>query len=154
MIEHLSRVSRMIQKPYGNGLLVGLGGNGRRSLTRLAAQINECSIFKIELNKIYGKNEWADDLRNFTRMMGVENKATVFMFADQDIKTDIQIEDINNLLNIGEVPNLHGADEIEDIKYEMQKMIKEKEGKKDLWQLFNERCKKNMHIVLFMSPAG
>ena len=87
--------------------------------------------------------------------MGVENKPTVFMFADTDVKTEVQIEDINNLLNISEVPNLWNNDEIEDLKYEMLKVInKEKEGKRDMFELFSERCKKNMHIMLFMSPAG
>jgi len=42
MIQHLSRISRILFKPYGNGLLIGLGGNGRKTLTRLAAFINDC----------------------------------------------------------------------------------------------------------------
>jgi hypothetical protein len=29
MIHHLSRTSRIIMKPQGNGLLIGLSGNGR-----------------------------------------------------------------------------------------------------------------------------
>jgi hypothetical protein len=31
------------------------------------------------------------------------------------------IEDINNILNVGEVPNLYNAEEIDEIKYEMGK---------------------------------
>lgn len=42
VISHTSRISRIIYKPYGNGLLVGLGGNGRKSLSKLGAFINEC----------------------------------------------------------------------------------------------------------------
>ena len=31
------------------------------------------------------------------------------------------IEDINNILNVGEVPNLYSSEEIDEIKYELSK---------------------------------
>lgn len=43
MIQHLSRASRIIMKPQGNGLLIGLTGNGRRSVSKLAIFLNACS---------------------------------------------------------------------------------------------------------------
>lgn len=63
------------------------------------------------------------------------------------------IEDINNILNVGEVPNLYNAEEIDEIKYEMGKQpgIKKSE---DLFDIFIKRCKQNLHLLLFMSPAG
>ena len=40
-VMHLSWLARIIAKPFGNGLLIGIGGNGRHCLTKLATFINQ-----------------------------------------------------------------------------------------------------------------
>lgn len=74
------------------------------------------------------------------------------MFTDSNIKNEFFIEDINNILNIGEVPNLFALDEVDEIKYEMGKQGIKKE--QEAFNIFIDRCKKNLHLLLFMSPAG
>ena len=49
--EHVARIARVLSMPGGNCLLVGVGGSGRQSLTKLASKIAGCNVEQIEISK-------------------------------------------------------------------------------------------------------
>jgi NitT/TauT family transport system ATP-binding protein len=63
-------------------------------------------VFSIEVSKSYSLVDWREDIKKVLKRAGMEGKATVFLFADTQIKQEAYLEDINGLLNAGEVPNL------------------------------------------------
>ncbi|XP_008290011.1 dynein heavy chain 3, axonemal [Stegastes partitus] len=158
-VEHISRICRVLKQDNGHLLLVGIGGSGRQSATKLATYISDYVLFQIELTKNYSMSDWRDDLKRMMLKAGIEGKNLVFLFNDSQIKDEVMLEDISMLLNTGDVPNIFAADERADIIEKVQGIAR-MEGKKidvtplSMYNFFIDRVKANLHIVLAMSPIG
>lgn len=118
-------------------LLVGIGGSGRQSLSRLSAYIIGFQVFQIEISRHYRLQEFREgtairfvcyvfldgiilyfiltDVRKLYWKAGVDNKPTVFLFTDTQVVEESFLEDINNILSSGEVPNLYSPEEFEEV---------------------------------------
>lgn len=94
-------------------------------MTRLSAYTRGYNVQSIEITKNYKEAAWKDDLKKLLKTAGAKNTEVVFLFSDTQIVKESFLEDINNILNTGEVPNLWGPEDMEEIINDLRPLAKE-----------------------------
>ncbi|CAD2221546.1 hypothetical protein AGDE_15507 [Angomonas deanei] len=161
VLEHVARISRVLKQPGGNLLLVGVGGSGRRSCTRLAAYLMDSDYSTLTVTKEYDHSDFLDDVRQLLLKTGQKGYSTAFVMSDTQLTSESFLEDICSLLNTGEIPGLWDTKQDKE-NYEnaiaslreVGKSLGRPDTAEALQTLFVERCRKHMHIVLCFSPLG
>jgi len=158
-ITHLIKVSRVIRNPGGNIMLIGVGGSGKQSLTKLASFIAGYKTFQISISRSYTTSNFVEDLKLLFRTCGVSGTKTTFLFTDQDIKEESFLEYVNNVLASGLASQIFNKDEQGEIVTELTPIMKREcprlpptPDNAIAW--FLERVKNNLHVVLCFSPIG
>jgi len=156
---HLMRINRTIQQKRGSAMLVGVGGSGRRSLSRLAAFTSRHFTFQITITKTYGDVSFLEDLRELYLRAGMKGEAVTFIFTDADVKNEGFLEYMNSILATGEVVGLFQKDEKDTMCGEVRNdFVRDYPGNEDnvvnLYAYFLDRLRDNLHIVLCFSPLN
>jgi dynein heavy chain len=154
-LEHVTRIHRILRMPRGNALLIGVGGSGKQSLTKLATFTAGYTTFEISLVRGYGEAEFKEDLKELYKKLAVQ--PIVFLFTDAHVVEPGFLEFINNMLSTGMIPSLFEQDEkdgfISSVRGEVQAA-----GivvtNANCWNYFVNKARNNLHVVLAMSPSG
>jgi len=154
---HLMRISRVIRMKRGSIMLVGVGGSGKQSLTRLAAFIAGHMLFQINITKTYNDVSFMEDLKALCLRAGQKGEAITFIFTDTDIKNDGFLEYMNSILATGEVLGLLQKDERDAVCGEVRNtFVRDRQGQEDnlinLYDYFLSRVRDNLHFALCFSP--
>ncbi|KAF1374278.1 hypothetical protein PFLUV_G00248290 [Perca fluviatilis] len=154
---HICRINRILESPRGNALLVGVGGSGKQSLTRLAAFISNLEVFQITLRKGYSIADLKSDLASLYIKAGVKNIGTVFLMTDAQVADEKFLVLVNDLLASGEIPDLFPDDEVENIIGSVRPEVRGSglmDTRENCWKFFIDRVRRQLKVALCFSPVG
>ena len=89
---------------------------------------------------------------------GTQQKSTTFVLNDTQIMHESFLEDVNNILNTGEITNLYSKEDLEQMQDSgLNQILSQKKipiNKDSIYQEFVECLRDSFHIILCMSPVG
>lgn len=156
-MKHVCKISRIISCSSGHSLLVGVGGSGKQSLSRLASSICQFRTTSIMISSTYGLNELKVDLQLMYNRAGVKDEGLMFLFNEGQITNERFLVSINDLLSSGEISDLFNEEDMEGIVNNVRAAVKGEgiiDNKDNCWKFYLDRVRKNLHMSLCFSPVG
>ena len=156
-MEHISRIARIIDQPTGSALLVGVGGSGKQSLSKLAAFILNYEIFRIVVATNYTLADLKVDMQTLFTKTGVAGQPTLFLLTDSQIASEYFLVYINDILSAGYIPELFAQDEVDTILGKVRNEAKSLgylDTPEHLWEFYLDKVKRSLHVGLCFSPVG
>lgn len=156
-MDHICRINRIMEGPRGNALLVGVGGSGKQSLTRLAAFISSLEVFQVQLKKGYSMNDMKADLSQIYLKAALKNISTVFLMTDAQVPEECFLVLINDMLASGEIPELLADEDVENVINAMRGEVKGvglQDTRENCWKFFIDKTRRLLKVVLCFSPVG
>jgi dynein heavy chain len=163
-VKHVCRISRIISNPSSHGLLVGVGGSGRQSLSRLAAFIKNITPMTPDLTVgDYNRESLVNDFKTLVNKAAVQgSNEYCFLINDNHILEEYFLVYINDFLSSGWIDDIFESKDALMKALTSIKVAAKNEGfytgndptPEQLTRYLIYRIKKNIHIVLCMSPVG
>ncbi|KAF4732244.1 hypothetical protein FOZ63_029748, partial [Perkinsus olseni] len=156
MLDHMTRIDRVLRQPLGHMLLVGASGVGKTVLSKFVSWMNGLSVYQLKVGKSYDLHSFEADLRHVMKRAGVKGEKICFVFDESNVLGPAFLERMNALLAGGEVPGLFEGDEYQ-ILIQDCRTISEAANTADANELFanfTKQVQRNLHIVFTMNPAN
>ena len=138
-------------------MLVGVGGSGKQSLSRLSSAICMFQTMTIVISSSYGLADLKIDLQKMYLKSGQKDEGIMFLFTEGQITNERFLVFINDLLSSGEIADLFPVEDIDNIVNAVRSAVKGEgiiDNKDNCWKFFLDRVRKNLHMSLCFSPVG
>ena len=81
-VHHILRIMRSLRQPRGNIMLIGVGGSGKQSLTRMSSYMYDMEYKSIEIVKGYGEKHFNEFIKDRMFDCGIDGKKITFAMTD------------------------------------------------------------------------
>ncbi|KAM7538000.1 hypothetical protein Aperf_G00000070110 [Anoplocephala perfoliata] len=153
-LDQIARIDRVLSRPYGNILLVGRCGIGRRSALRVVLHLHHFKVYTLRMGQNYTKHNFSTDLKAACQSAGVDGLSTVLLLEDYQLIHDIILETINSVVSCGEAPGLISVDDIEALISSEGVSLREAAAEAGyagpLVSFFAKRVHANLHVVILL----
>ncbi|KAG8188595.1 hypothetical protein JTE90_005951 [Oedothorax gibbosus] len=147
-IQQILKILRVIENTYGNLILVGASGTGKRSLCKIAAFILKYELIEISCSESYRAQEFKQDLHKVLYNCGVNcNKVLLMLSADQVIDKNFFYY-LSEILSQGLPFDIFTKEDLNMIYSAISSSSKIPLENTKCHELFVQNIKKNLHIVL------
>ena len=157
-MKHVTRITRILMFPGGHALLVGVGGSGKQSLSKLAASICRYDTTQLSVTSEFGVNDLKEVLRDLYRKTGVKpGEPHVFILTDTQITDERFLVFLNDLLSSGRIPDLYTKEEYDGIFSSLRAAAKQEgipDNRESMMNFFISRVRNHLHVILCFSPVG
>ena len=155
--EHITRIARIIAQPAGNAMLIGVGGSGKQSLSRLAAFINGMEVRQLQVTGTFRVEDLLEAFREMFKHSGVKGVPTMFLMTDSQVVDEKFLIYINAILSSGWISGLFAKDEIDSMLGALRNEAKANgipDMPEAMLQFLISRVRTYLHVVLCFSPVG
>eukprot|EP00756_Hemistasia_phaeocysticola_P021738 Hpha_TRINITY_DN15791_c11_g1::TRINITY_DN15791_c11_g1_i1::g.41603::m.41603/K10408/DNAH; dynein heavy chain, axonemal len=155
-IEHVARICRVLERPHGHMLLVGVGGSGRQSLARLAAFSCGFTVATTRPGDTGDLQSWRDDLRTMYNRAGVKGENVMLLLADSHVFDERIVVDVNDVLSTGEIAELFPSDDRDEVIRKVRPEVRQAmivDTADNCWSFFLDKVQRRLHICLCFSPG-
>lgn len=157
-IMHILRICRVLRQPRGNMLLIGHGGSGKQTLCKFSSYTMNAQFNTFNPTRNYKVTDFRKDIKDFIGQAGAYRKHTVLLLTDNNVVADFILEDINNLLNTGEIANLFDAQtdwpNLSLAVSDYLKSVGKADTQEAVMETFIQQTREFLHVFFCTSPVG
>ena len=150
--EHVVRISRILCRPYGNLLLVGPPGIGKRSCAVLAGLLSKLHV----VNMTCKSSDFPEEFRSLYSRGGVKGETIAFVIGESLLQDTQTLITISNFLETGECIELYDNETRNDTIRKVRPDVRASlmiDTPENCWAFFVARARKVLHAILCVQPG-
>nr|KAF6302477.1 dynein axonemal heavy chain 14 [Pipistrellus kuhlii] len=136
---------------------IGIDGCGKETCTTLACHLTDHKLYHVPVSHSYTSMEFKEDCKKVFVQAGLEGTPTALLMVNLSLDQEALLEDLNSIVNLGEVPDVFEKDELDALALRIRSLA-EQTGYADTRQavlsFFQKRIRRSLHIFMIVSPAG